>query len=186
MRLMAFLASALMVAGCGNGPNSSTASPAAITKPSPPGLAARAQIDDPQAQRVAVALLRETAQGILVDVTVTKLTPGTQGIHVHAAGKCEGPAFATAGGHFNPTGKKHGHNNPLGPHAGDLGNLTIGPDASGKATFTAAELALKEGLPNSVFSPEGTSMVIHANPDDEATDPAGNSGPRVACGVITR
>ena len=183
MRLVVLMGTALLAAACAT---QSPAPTAAAKSPSPPALTARAQLNDVQGQPVATAALRESGQAVVIDVTVTKLTAGVHGIHIHAAGKCEGPGFASAGGHFNPTGKKHGHTNPLGPHAGDLGNVTVGPDGTGKATFTVGEVTLKEGMPNSLFGPDGTSIVVHANPDDETTDPAGNSGPRVGCGVISR
>ena len=186
VRLVVILGAALIATACGGSATQSPAPTAAAKTPSPPALTARAQINDVQGQLVAAAVLHDSGQGVVIDVKVTKLNPGVHGIHIHAAGKCEAPGFASAGGHFNPTGKKHGHSNPLGPHAGDLGNLTVGPDGTGNATFTTGDVSLQEGLPNTLFGPEGTAMVIHANPDDETTDPAGNSGPRVGCGVISR
>ena len=96
--------------------------------------------------------------------------------HIHAVGTCEPPAFASAGGHFNPGNKKHGHKNPEGAHAGDLPNLTVGADGAGRLEATAAGVTLKDIA--------GLALVVHADPDDEKTDPTGNSGARVACGVI--
>ena len=106
-------------------------------------------------------------------------------MHVHAAGKCEAPDFKTAGGHFNPAAKKHGLHNPEGAHAGDMANLTVGEDGKGSATVTAKGATLAEGQ-GSLFGPDGTSIVIHEGPDDEKTNPAGNSGARIACGVIEK
>ena len=186
MRTRMFLGVALVAAACGGNPSQSAVPATGATTPSPPALSARAQINDAQGQSVATATIRETAQGAAIEVTVTKLSPGAHGIHIHAAAKCDGPSFATAGGHFNPTGKQHGHNNPQGSHAGDLGNLIVAADGTVKAMFTADKVTLKEALPNSLFGPDGTSLVIHAKEDDEVSDPAGNSGPRIACGVITR
>ena len=128
--------------------------------------------DLPEAQRVKIAL------------EVEKLPPGPHGFHIHAVGRCDPPDFASAGAHFNPEGKKHGLKNPEGPHAGDLSNLVVGPDGTAKATASAPRVTLGAG-PNSVFQPGGTALVIHAAPDDDVTDPAGNSGARIACGVIT-
>ena len=115
------------------------------------------------------------------------LAAGDHGIHIHAAGKCEGPAFTTAGGHFNPTGAHHGVNSTQDPHphAGDLPNLRIGADGKGRLTFLARAVTLADGA-SSLLQPEGTALVIHAKADDLMSDPAGNSGDRVACGVIRK
>ena len=105
------------------------------------------------------------------------LPPGAHGLHVHAAGSCVPPDFASAGGHYNPEGKQHGPQNPQGPHAGDLPNLEVGSD--GAATIDATfQVSASVGAPN------GAALVIHANPDDEITDPTGNSGARIACAVL--
>ena len=118
-------------------------------------------------------------------VKVTDLTPGNHGIHVHAVGMCEAPEFKTAGGHFNPTGKKHGLDNPEGHHGGDLPNLSVGADGHGTLTTTLEGLTLGAG-DTSLFHAGGTALVVHADPDDEKTDPSGNSGARVACGVVSK
>ena len=119
-----------------------------------------------------------------IAVEVSQLPPGMHGFHIHAIGKCDPPDFQTAGGHFNPFGKKHGLKSPEGPHAGDLPNLEVGPDGRGKIEATVGGLTLgKEGLVVLLGS-NGTAVVIHAGPDDGMTDPAGNAGARIACGVI--
>ena len=120
-----------------------------------------------------------------VKIEVANLPPGKHGMHIHAAGKCEAPEFKTAGGHFNPAARKHGLRNPEGAHAGDMANLIVGEDGKGSATVTAKGATLTEGQ-GSLFGPDGTSIVIHEGPDDERTNPAGNSGARIACGVIER
>jgi Cu-Zn family superoxide dismutase len=107
------------------------------------------------------------------------------GFHVHAVGKCEGPEFKTAGGHFNPATKEHGLENPKGAHAGDMPNLAVGPDGNGKGEFLARGATLGDGA-GSLFPEGGTALVLHAAPDDMKTDPAGNAGARIACGVIER
>jgi Cu-Zn family superoxide dismutase len=114
---------------------------------------------------------------------VKGLTPGLHAVHVHAVGKCEGPAFTTAGGHFNPTQKKHGFKSPEGAHAGDLPNMLVAKDGAGRFEALDDAITLKAG-PASVFDADGSALVIHAGADDYVTDPAGNSGDRVACGVI--
>jgi Cu-Zn family superoxide dismutase len=143
-----------------------------------------ATIIDSNGQSVGSAMLTQGPNGVTIAVTVSNLPPGNHGLHIHAAGKCDPPDFQTAGGHFNPFGKKHGLKNPEGPHAGDLPNLEVGPDGKGKIESTVGGLTLgKEGLAT-LFPPGGTAVVIHAGPDDEVSDPAGNSGARIACGVI--
>lgn len=143
-----------------------------------------ATIIDAKGGTVGSAMLTEGPNGVTIAVTVSNLPPGKHGLHIHAAGKCDPPDFQTAGGHFNPFGKKHGLKSPEGPHAGDLPNLEVGPDGKGKIETKVGGLTLtKEGLA-SLFGPNGTAVVIHAGPDDEMSDPAGNSGARIACGVI--
>ena len=102
-----------------------------------------------------------------------------------AVGKCDAPDFKTAGPHFNPDGKKHGTKNPEGPHAGDLSNFEVGADGRAKVSLLATRVTLGEG-PNSLFHPEGTSLVIQEKPDDYMTHPAGNAGARIACGVVQK
>jgi len=146
---------------------------------------ARAQLKDAQANVVGTATLSELPGGVRVTLRVNGLKPGEHGFHIHAVGKCESPDFTSAGAHFNPHGKQHGLANPDGPHAGDFPNLTVGADGTGSLDTIDSLVTLKEGL-NSLVRPGGTSLIIHAGPDDEKTDPAGNSGARVACGVIER
>jgi Cu-Zn family superoxide dismutase len=100
-------------------------------------------------------------------------------------GKCDPPDFKSAGPHFNPDNKKHGSKNPDGPHAGDLPNFDVGPDGTAKVSVVAPNVTLGDG-PNSLFHPEGTALVIHEKADDYMTDPAGNAGARIACGVVQK
>ena len=134
---------------------------------------------------VGTATLTDDGGQVRLTVEAKGLTPGPHGIHVHAVGKCEAPGFNSAGGHHNPLGKKHGLTSPDGAHAGDLPNLEA--DASGQARYEARtdRLTLSDG-PTSVFDADGSAVVIHASADDQQTDPTGNSGGRVACGVIVR
>jgi Cu-Zn family superoxide dismutase len=148
------------------------------------GERAAAPLRNAEGQVLGMAIFTQEAQGVRISVTVKGLSPGEHGIHIHSVGKCEPPDFLSAGPHFNPTNKKHGLTNPEGPHAGDLPNLVAGEDGSAvyehitdRVTLTPGELSL--------FDEDGSSLVIHAGPDDQMTDPAGNSGARVLCGVIT-
>lgn len=110
---------------------------------------------------------------------------GVHGIHLHAVGSCT-PDFAAAGPHFNPMTKKHGTENPEGPHAGDMPNLTIGADGTGTYDQMNTMISLQQNTPNSVYDADESAIVVHAQADDYKTDPAGNSGARIACGVVEK
>ncbi len=144
-----------------------------------------ATLKDAQGKDVAKATLSETKEGVRVEVAADALPPGTHGFHVHSAGKCEAPDFKSAGPHFNPTGRKHGLESPDGAHAGDMPNLVVGPGGKGRASAIAKGANLGTGA-SGLFHEGGTALVVHADPDDMKTDPAGNSGARIACGVVER
>ena len=146
---------------------------------------AQANITNAQGQTIGTAKIVAAKQGVKIEVNVSQLPPGLHGIHIHNVGKCEGPDFASAGPHLNPYTKKHGKDNPDGPHIGDLLNIEVKADGTSKATLRDTMVTLGNG-PNSVFHDGGTAIVIHAKEDDYKTDPAGNSGPRIGCGVIQK
>lgn len=148
-------------------------------------LTARTTLVNHQGEKIGEANFTETAKGVKISLRVEKLPPGQHAIHIHEKGTCDCPGFHQAGGHFNPFGKQHGLKNPQGPHAGDLPNLFITADGRGTYEVVAPLITLKPGK-NSLLRPEGTSLMLHAHPDDDLTDPAGNAGPRIACGVITK
>lgn len=120
---------------------------------------------------------------ILIHIRATGLVAGSHGTHLHAAGQCDAPNFQSAGNHLNPANKKHGILNPDGHHLGDLPNLIVAPNGRAEAIDEVLGDEAKAGL-TSFVGPSGLSLVIHADPDDQRTDPAGNSGARVACAVI--
>jgi superoxide dismutase, Cu-Zn family len=149
--------------------------------------AASAKIMNAQGMQIGTAKLKAVKDGVQISANVTGLSAGEHGIHIHTVGKCEGPDFKTAGGHFNPTSAHHGMNNTMDPHphAGDLPNLTVDAKGKGSISFLDKGVNLSDGA-NSLFHDGGTSLVIHAKADDLMSDPSGNSGDRVACGVIEK
>lgn len=149
------------------------------------GAKAEADIQNGQGEKIGTATFTEGGDGVKIAISVSKLSPGQHGLHIHAVGKCETPNFTSAGGHLNPEGKKHGLESPEGPHAGDLPNLAVDPDGNAKTEITTDRVTLGEGK-NSLFQPDGTALVIHVAEDDQTTDPIGNAGPRAACGVIKK
>jgi Cu-Zn family superoxide dismutase len=146
---------------------------------------ASARMIDATGTTIGWARLTEDAAGRLhMNVHVDGLTPGRHGVHLHAVGLCSGPAFASAGGHHNPLGAEHGLDNPNGAHAGDLPNLVVNGAGRGHLDMMSEGATLSAG-PVSLFDADGSAIVIHAFEDDQVTNPTGNSGGRIACGVIT-
>jgi superoxide dismutase, Cu-Zn family len=190
MRIHALLSAAALCAACTTmqGAQGSTASepppqPAATaqaapaTPPEPPATA-RAQLQNQQGQPVGEVTLTDTPNGTLIQGTLSNLPPGEHAFHVHEVGLCE-PPFKSAGGHFNPAGKRHGVLAAEGKHAGDLPNLFVATDGTLRFNFFARDLTVR-----SMQDANGSAVVIHAGADDYKSDPAGNAGDRIACGVV--
>jgi Cu-Zn family superoxide dismutase len=144
-----------------------------------------ASMHDASGRSVGVLNLEQSGAGVRIVGDLTGLPAGTHGIHFHQTGRCDGPAFTTAGAHFNPYSRKHGLENPDGPHAGDMPNVVTPAQGSVLVEMLSPRVTLDDAA-TTVFDADGTSLVIHAAPDDQRTDPSGNSGARIACGVITR
>jgi superoxide dismutase, Cu-Zn family len=175
MRNLLLIACALPVAACvpaADAPQSTTGTAAS----SP---VATAVLRDAGGGEVGQAQVFESAGKLRVALTATGLTAGERGVHVHAVGQCEAPGFTSAGPHWNPTTKQHGRDNPMGAHQGDLPNIVIGADGRGSID------APLPGTRADMLDADGASIIIHAGPDDYKTDPSGNSGGRIACGVLT-
>ncbi|MBS0480313.1 MAG: superoxide dismutase family protein [Proteobacteria bacterium] len=164
-------ATVLALAGCDEKP--------VVGAPIAGGRLATAILRTPAGKDVGRATVREVAGGLRVTIDARFLPPGMHGAHLHTIGRCEGPDFASAGPHWNPTGMKHGAMNPQGPHAGDLPNLRVGADGRGTVGINLPGASF-----DALLDADGAAMVIHAATDDMTTDPSGNSGGRIACGVL--
>jgi Cu-Zn family superoxide dismutase len=161
---------ALALAGC------ATAGPGA------PAALASASLSGSDGTPAGTASIHSERGLAVLRVAASGLTPGVHGIHLHAVGKCEGPGFTSAGGHLNPAGRQHGTLNPAGSHLGDLPNLEVRADGTAALEFRIGQP--QSALRGELFDADGTAVVIHAGPDDYRSDPAGNSGGRIACGVF--
>jgi Cu-Zn family superoxide dismutase len=143
---------------------------------------ARTEIANAQGSRVGEATLTESAEGVTVAATFTDLPPGEHALHVHTVGRCEAP-FESAGPHFNPTGRRHGRDNPEGPHAGDLPNLQVSELRRASIVVLLPGVSLTDGAA-ALLDHDGASLIVHEKADDHMTDPAGAAGARIACGVL--
>ena len=146
---------------------------------------AKATLKDAQGKTLGEATLRESSAGVLVKLDLQGVMPGTHAFHIHTVGKCDAPDFMTAGGHFNPATTKHGLLATGGPHAGDMPNLFVPADGKLSVEVLDTNVTLAAG-PKSVFDADGSALMLHATADDYTSDPAGNAGARIACGVVTR
>lgn len=147
--------------------------------------AGTAELRNASGASVGTASLTQVGNVVRIVLDAKGIQPGLHAVHIHAVGKCDPPDFNSAGPHFNPTGKQHGALNPQGSHAGDLPNLNVGPDGNGRLETATEQITLGTGT-SSLWDADGSSLVVHAAPDDFKTDPTGNAGARVACGVITK
>jgi superoxide dismutase, Cu-Zn family len=188
------LCCSLAAAGCGTEDtrdvrpaDTAPAAGAPGTTAEPAGAAElTAPLIDRTGQEIGTVRLTETGQGVQVAIEARGLPPGPRGLHFHETGRCDPPSFQSAGGHFAPMDRQHGLQNPQGPHAGDMENLTVGEDGSVNTTVSNPRVTLRDGQPNSLLDADGTALIVHAERDDQVTDPTGNSGDRIACAAFTR
>jgi len=181
--------SSILWAGCDRSPKDAKMkapdAPKDASKEMAKELTATAELLDGKGEKVGTAKFTQLKEGVRIHAELSKLPPGTHAMHLHTVGECHGPDFKSAGAHFNPFDRKHGLKNPQGPHAGDLPNFDVKSDGAATVDVTAALVTLGEGK-HSLYQPGGTCIVIHEKADDESSDPAGNAGQRIACGVIKK
>lgn len=163
-------------------PSSAAMAPGAAGTPA--SLPARAELRTVDGQTVGVATLTDTPNGVLIQADLSNLPPGSHGMHVHEAGACT-PTFDAAGGHFNPGNRAHGALVPAGMHAGDLPNIRVPESGRVQVEVLEPGVTLDSG-PNRLLDTDGAALVVHSSADDYSSQPAGNAGSRIACGVITR
>jgi Cu-Zn family superoxide dismutase len=156
---------------------------AASKKSAPATPPATAEVKTADGKDVGIVTLTQTRSGVRLSGSLKGLPAGEHALHVHSVGKCE-PPFTSAGPHFNPAQKKHGKLNPEGHHAGDMDNIVVPASGNLALRMVNKDITLEKGKPNSVFQDGGTAVVIHAAKDDYTTDPTGNAGDRIACGVV--
>lgn len=183
---IAMLGSAAALAACQ--PSADTATDGAtedevVADESLPMALTTADLKTADGKDVGTVSLSTAGDGLSLVLTVSDMEPGEHGVHIHQTGDCTAPDFTSAGGHWNPTGKMHGLDAEKGSHMGDLPNLVVGEDGTGMLEATIAGASL-EGGDNPLLDDDGAAFIVHAGPDDQVTDPSGDSGSRVACGVF--
>ena len=179
-------AAALLLVACGGDNRDAMTDTGGVDRPAATmsGASATAAVRDAAGRELGTVTFTDTTGGIAVSGRLVGLAPGEHGMHLHAAGRCDPPGFESAGDHWNPTDRQHGTQNPQGPHSGDLPNVTAGPDSVATIQGVTPGGSLRTS-PNMLLDADGAALVIHSARDDSSTDPAGGSGNRVACGVIS-
>ena len=180
--LLTTLATLAVAGGC-------TTTATNTTTSAEPMQTARAEMRDSAGRELGLVRVLMTSTGARVTGTLTGLPAGAHGFHFHENGRCDGTTptpFESAGGHYNPAGRQHGTLNPEGPHSGDLPNVTVGADGRLVLADTGVVVTMNETEKAGLFDADGSSLMIHARADDYRTNPSGNSGARIACGVVSR
>ena len=174
----------LAIAGCAGTRGPDVATDPGGQSASGERLSVEADLRDPTNRTRARAEIAQVGDSIRVKIASAGLAAGAYGAHLHAVGRCDAPTFESAGAHWNPGGQMHGKDNPQGMHKGDLPNLLVGADGQGRFEFTVPDASLTGGGVRTLLDGDGAAVVIHQRPDDYRSDPAGNSGARIACGVL--
>ena len=173
----------LTLAGCQASDGSKSEAEKSVESETPTATSATAELTGPDGAKFGTATLTAIDGGLKLDVKADNLAKGEHGIHLHTTGKCDGPKFESAGGHWNPGSKQHGLDNPQGSHSGDMPNINATGEASTTYSYDLKGASLADGA-MAVLDADGTAIVIHAKADDNKTDPSGNSGDRIVCGVF--
>lgn len=182
-RTSLFGMSALSIALAACQAPSETPTEEATVEAAQPEALGEAKLSKADGSEAGTAVLSATGDEVTVKIMLANLSEGVHAVHLHTTGSCEAADFASAGGHLNPEMKEHGLQNPAGPHLGDLPNAVI--DAQGNSTISATLHGTRQEAVASIFDEDGTAVVVHEGEDDNVSDPAGNAGGRIACGVIT-
>jgi len=176
----------LVAIACAGGANvgrsSATANPDSFDE-SPTAQVANAALQDKDGKVVGLVSFRETRLGVRIDVKVNGLPAGKHGIHIHEMGKCDPPDFMSSGGHFNINGQQHGVPGAIMAHAGEIPNLEVNDKGIGTALFYSPQVTLNRAASNGLTFGNGTAVIVHAQEDDYKSQPSGNSGARIACGI---
>lgn len=174
--------SALALAACNAQPaeNAAVANESAATNEAAAAPKARAEMTTSDGTSAGVATITQDGTGLKVSFMSQRLPIGPHAVHIHTTGKCDGPGFESAGAHWNPENKQHGTENPQGSHKGDLPNVTVAGNGTGSIMYTVPNATLAD-----VLDADGAAFMVHADPDDNVTDPTGNAGGRIACGVLS-
>ena len=187
MRVLAIATFSIFAAACGTEQPAANQQSTTIAEPEPDqaaaATAANAALKTADGEARGTAAATQTGDGIALRIVAMGMAPGTYAAHVHTTGRCEGPAFESAGAHWNPTSRQHGRDNPQGMHKGDLPNLTVADNGTGTVDFTIASATINDGEA-ALLDDDGAAVVVHAKPDDYRTDPSGDAGDRIACGVL--
>ena len=185
LAIAAAITSALALAACSREADrtANEAAADAVNAAEPAAAPQTMALNGPDGRPVGTVTLSEDSNGVTIKVDASAIPAGTHGVHLHTTGLCQGPKFESAGGHWNPAGKQHGRDNPMGAHLGDLANFEIGDAGTATTTFLVGGVTMS-GAANALADADGTSLVVHAKADDYKTDPSGDSGDRIACAVL--